>query len=134
MSKLDGLMDFQSPISGCWSLSDLTFFFLGGSVPSFEPSAADSGQRCKAMQIGAAMQEVEYQLDAKATTLVSQLQVVQVVICLSCFGFFQNVLGPGCWSAGDMRLNHIESLCLVKVYKYLMVMDQIIYALSFARP
>lgn len=36
------------------------------------------------------MQEVEYQLDAKATTLVSQLQMVQVVICLSCFGFFQN--------------------------------------------
>lgn len=74
------------------------------------------------MQIGAAMQEVEYQLDAKATTLVSQLQMVQVLICLSCLG------------AGDMRLNHIESLSLVKVYKYLMVVDQIIYALSFARP
>lgn len=96
-------------------------FFLGGSVPSFDPSAADSGQRCKAMQIGAAMQEVEYQLDAKATTLVSQLQMVQVVICLSCFGFFQTCWVPG---AGDMRLNHVESLSLVKVYKYLMVMDQ----------
>ena len=61
--------------SGCWSLSDPTFFFWGVLLlPLFEPSAA--GQRCKAMQIGTAMQEVEYQLDAKATTLVSQLQMV----------------------------------------------------------
>lgn len=128
---LDGLMDtrtcqskvisslyFQSP-SGCWGLSDLLGFW--GFSTDFEPSD-DSGQRCKAMQIGAAMQEVEYQLDAKATTLVSQLQRVQVFICLCCFGFFKICWVPG---AGDMRLNHIESLSLVKVYRYLMVMDQI---------